>query len=103
PEEQLDYSRFIADEAHARGLAVGLKNSIDHAAELEPWFDFAVNEQCFQYDECRRLEPFLDAGKNVIIVEYRSELGQFCGDADQLGAVAMRKKLSLRVWRQSCP
>ena len=101
--DQVAYNRWLADAAHDRGLSVGLKNDLGQIRELEPHFDFAVNEQCFQYDECRRLEPFLDAGKNVIIVEYRSELGQFCGDADQLGAVAMRKKLSLRVWRQPCP
>ncbi len=62
-----------------------------------------MNEQCFQYDECRRLEPFLDAGKNVIIVEYDTRLGRFCPQAEELGAVAMRKKLSLKVWRQPCP
>ena len=66
-------------------------------------FDFAVNEQCFQYHECHRLAPFIDAGKNVIIIEYKTELGQFCPDADELGAVVMRKKLSLKVWRQPCP
>jgi hypothetical protein len=30
-------------------------------------------------------------------------LDQFCCEADELDAVAMRKKLSLRVWRQPCP
>jgi len=101
--DQLAYNRWLADAAHDRGLSVGLKNDLGQIDELEPDFDFAVNEQCFQYDECRRLEPFLDAGKNVIIVEYRSTLQEFCGGADELGAVAMRKKLSLKVWRQPCP
>lgn len=100
--DQLTYNRWLADAAHERGLSVGLKNDLGQVDELEPDFDFAVNEQCFQYDECERLEPFLDAGKNVIIVEYRSKLGQFCDEAADLGAVAMRKKLSLRVWRRPC-
>ena len=84
-------------------MSVGLKNDLGQVDELEPLFDFAVNEQCFQYRECDRLQPFLDAGKNVIIVEYKSRLGQFCAKAEELGAVAMRKKLSLKVWRQPCP
>ena len=62
---QLDFNRFLAGEAHARGLAVGLKNNLDQIAELVVDFDFAVNEQCFEYDECgayadsrRRGSPF---------------------------------------------
>ena len=101
--DQLAYNRWLADAAHDRGLSVGLKNDLGQIAALEPDFDFAVNEQCFQYRECDRLEPFLDAGKNVIIVEYKTKLEQFCDEAADLGAVAMRKKLSLKVWRQPCP
>ena len=41
--------------AHARGLSIGLKNDLDQVAALEPDFDWALNEQCFQYDECDRL------------------------------------------------
>jgi hypothetical protein len=101
--DQIAYNTWLADAAHAHGLSVGLKNDLGQIDELEPAFDFAVNEQCFQYDECDRLGPFLDAGKNVIIIEYKSKLGQFCDDAQELGAVAMRKKMSLKVWRQPCP
>lgn len=71
-ENQLDYNRFIAEEAHKRGLSVGLKNNLNQVAELEPFFDFSVNEQCFQYDECDLLEPFITAGKPVLTVEYES-------------------------------
>lgn len=49
---QLDYNRFLADQAHARGLAIGLKNAVAQLSDLAPSFDFAVNEQCFQYNEC---------------------------------------------------
>jgi hypothetical protein len=101
--DQIAYNTWLADAAHDHGLSVGLKNDLGQIDELEPLFDFAVNEQCFQYRECDRLEPFIDAGKNVIIVEYKTELGQFCDKAADLGAVAMRKKLSLKVWRQPCP
>lgn len=97
------YNTWLADAAHDRGLSVGLKNDLGQVDELEPFFDFAVNEQCFQYRECNRLQPFLDAGKNVIIIEYERSLDQLCGRAEELGAVAMRKRLSLKVWRRPCP
>src|SRR5690606_28687721 len=50
-EDQLRFNRWIADEVHKRGMAVALKNDPDQAAELEPYFDFVVSEQCFDYHE----------------------------------------------------
>lgn len=75
---QLDYNRFIADEARARGLAVGLKNDVDQLAALEPWFDFAVNEQCHEYDECGGYAAFTASGKPVFNAEYAAA---WAGDA----------------------
>ena len=40
-------------------MSVGLKNDLDQVPELVADFDFAVNEQCFQYEECDRLAPFI--------------------------------------------
>lgn len=71
-EQQLDYNRFLATEAHRRGLAIGLKNDLDQVAALQSAFDFAVNEQCHEYDECDRLNPFLSAGKPVFVAEYKA-------------------------------
>jgi hypothetical protein len=68
--DQLDYARFIANEAHQRGLSVGLKNDLDQIPELVDYFDFAVNEQCHEYDECEALQPFIEAGKPVFNAEY---------------------------------
>lgn len=70
PEDQLGFNRWLADEAHARGLAIGLKNDGDQAEELAPWFDFSVNEECHFYEECDQLAPFLSAGKPVFNAEY---------------------------------
>ncbi len=70
---QLDYNRFLATEAHARGLAVGLKNAVAQLADLAPSFDFAVNEQCFQYNECSGYSAFTVQGKPVFNVEYAAK------------------------------
>ena len=71
--DQLAFNRFVADEAHERDLAVGLKNDLDQLAELVDDFDFAVNEQCHEFDECEALAPFVDSGKPVFNAEYRDE------------------------------
>jgi len=68
--DQLAFNRFIANEAHRRGLAVGLKNDLGQIPQLVDYFDFSVNEQCFEFDECDQLAPFIDAGKPVLNAEY---------------------------------
>jgi hypothetical protein len=77
-DDQLDYNRFLAQEAHSRRLTIALKNDIDQVAELVDAFDFAVNEQCHEYDECDSLEPFINAGKPVFNAEYADD---FVNDA----------------------
>jgi hypothetical protein len=68
---QLDYNRMLAAQAHARGLRVALKNDVDQLARLAPQFDFAINEQCHQYNECSGYGVFTDAGKPVFNAEYK--------------------------------
>lgn len=69
--DQLDYNRFLAAQAHARGLAIGLKNDPDQARALSSDFDFAITEQCFEFSECRSYSSFIKAGKPVLNTEYR--------------------------------
>lgn len=86
---QLDYNRFLAAAAHARGLAIGLKNDIDQLAELEPHFDFAVNEQCFEYNECAAYVAFTSRNKPVLNAEYAARFRNNTGGArDALCAAA---------------
>ena len=100
--DQLAYNRFLAAEAHARGLSIGLKNDLGQAAALEPSFDFAVNEQCFQYNECNLLTPFLNAGKAVFNAEYDVSTSTLCPKARSLKIMAIRKNLSLDAFREAC-
>ena len=68
--DQLAYNRWLAAQAHARGLVVGLKNDVEQIASLVSSFDFAINESCFQYDECDQVAAFTRAGKGVLNIEY---------------------------------
>src|SRR5581483_9099351 len=49
---QLAYNLALAQMAHEDGLAVALKNDGGQIPDLVSSFDFAINEQCFQYHEC---------------------------------------------------
>ena len=101
--DQLAYNRWLAKAAHNRGLAIGLKNDPEQVGDLLPSFDFSVAEQCFQYDECDKLVPFVQAGKAVFDIEYELSPSSYCAKAASLGLTAIRKKLGLRAWRVACP
>lgn len=100
--DQLTFNRFVAAAAHARGLSVGLKNDLDQAAALQPRFDWALSEQCFEYHECDALRPFTRARKAVFVAEYHLAARAFCARARAAGYSAIRKRLALGAWRQAC-
>ncbi len=99
---QITYNKWLAEKAHARNLSIGLKNDIDQATELEPYFDWALNEQCFQYRECDTLKPFIEAGKTVCTTEYSLATAKFCAQANTLKFMSMKKKLDLDASREVC-
>lgn len=103
------YNKAIAEAAHERKLAVGLKNDLDQIEALVPYFDFAVNEQCHQYNECELLAPFIAAKKPVFNIEYGREyqspqgFKQLCQAATQRGFRTLVFSLALDgSLRQSC-
>ncbi len=69
--DQLTYNEWIANTAHSLGLSVGLKNDNDQTAQLEPYFDWALDEQCNQYSECNTENVFTQANKAVFNAEYQ--------------------------------
>jgi hypothetical protein len=93
-QDQLDYNRWIADQSHQRGLSVGLKNDVEQAAELEPSFDWALNEESWKYDEYSELSVFTNSNKAVFEVEY----GQTTPQADTMNSLhfnSMTRDLNL--------
>ena len=99
---QLDYDTFLATSAHARGLAVGLKNDLDQVKSLVSSFDFAVNEQCEQYTECDLLEPFIAAKKSVFGIEYKGTVSTVCPTANADNFDTDIKTLDLDATRTAC-
>lgn len=104
-DEALAYARWLAEEAHARGLAIGIKNVPELAAVLEPFFDWALLESCFAQGWCADMSIFIEKGKPVFAIEYVEEgmtTADFCAEAATLGFSAILKKRELDGWVEFC-
>ena len=101
-DDQTRYNLWIANEAHARGLSVGLKNDLEQIPLLEPFFDWALNEQCYEFDECNTLAPFTTANKAVFGVEYQGDPVEFCPVLQDLNYSWMLKGIDLDATRTDC-
>ncbi|WBQ03526.1 endo alpha-1,4 polygalactosaminidase [Kribbella sp. CA-293567] len=66
------YLSLLAKHAHSRRLAIGQKNTAELVGDRATvGLDFAVSEECGQYDECA---TYADAfGNNVLVIEYTAE------------------------------
>jgi hypothetical protein len=104
-EDQLRYNLWLANEAHARGLSLGLKNDPDQVEDLLHSFDWALTEDCFADKWCDRVLPFIRAGKAVFVAEYTDTgiaLDDFCSQAEKIGLSAILKHRELDAYREAC-
>jgi hypothetical protein len=101
--DSLRFTRWLARTAHRLGLAVGLKNSTGLVSALAGRFDFAVVEQCVQYDECERYRPFIRRGKPVYEVEYEGTPQSVCPEAGRMGINTIVKDVDLTAPSRPCP
>ncbi|KAF2799365.1 glycoside hydrolase family 114 protein [Melanomma pulvis-pyrius CBS 109.77] len=66
-----DYVNYLAGIAKTNNLAIGLKNSLDIIPLVLPNIQFAVNEQCHEFEnECALYKPVTAAGLAVFQIEY---------------------------------
>ncbi len=84
-DDQLKYNMWLTERAHFYGLAAALKNDVEQIQYLEPYFDFAIGEECFEEGNCKKFFPFIKSGKAVFGVEYNLEPSDFCGWAIEHG------------------
>jgi len=101
-QDQITFNTWLAGAAHARGLAIMLKNGPGIATELASVFDMALSEQCFQYSECGVYSAFINLGKPVFNVEYSLATSAFCSQANAMNFNSLRKNTSLNAYRVAC-
>ena len=103
---QLKYALWLVDEAHKRGLAIGVKNAPDQVKDLLEHFDFAITEDAFYYGWAEKMNPFVEAGKPVFDAEYTDLDGDFesyCKKSKELKFSTILKHRNLDAWLQTCP
>lgn len=99
-QEQLDFNGWIADAAHAHGLAVFQKNAPDKillkdrtGLMMVEKFDAILNEECQQYSECAPLAEYPKRGKLALNAEYA--VAPNCTTSNKYQINTIRKRLSL--------
>jgi hypothetical protein len=105
-EDQLQFALWLAQEAHARGLAIGVKNSPEQAPDLVEAFDFAITEDCFDQGWCEQMQLFIEAGKPVLAAEYTDTGVNFdaaCTWGTENRFSLILKHRELDAWLSSCP
>ncbi len=105
-EDQLAYARWLVDAAHARGLAIGLKNAPDMVTDSLSFFDFAITEDAFYYGWVDKVLPFIAAGKPVFAAEYTDmdvDFNAACAWGRQHNVNFILKNRILTAFRITCP
>lgn len=81
--DQLRYNRAVASWIHSAGMTAIQKGDIIQTRDLVAYFDATLNEECWQYRECRNpwnpetgkeqigLQAYTQAGKAVWGAEYK--------------------------------
>lgn len=104
--DQLNYAFWLAEQAHAHGLAIGQKNAPDQTKELVELYDFAITEDAFYYNWAEDMLPYIQAGKPVFAAEYTDlpgDFDDFCRRSQELGFSTILKHRNLDSWLVTCP
>lgn len=101
-DDAVDYLQFMADYAHDRGMAFGLKNGDDLVDRVVDFSQWVIIEQCVKYNECDEYQHFIKQNKPAFHIEY-SSVEEGCKGPNTKGFSTLIKKLSLNSWTRTCP
>ncbi|KAL4742143.1 glycoside hydrolase superfamily [Aspergillus similis] len=110
--DSADFVNWLAAEAHARGLSIGLKNAGSIIPRVIANMQWSVNEQCAEYNECDVFQQFVDEGKPVFHIEYPENGEVSTSGVDKVtvcaefkgaeGFSTVIKDMDLDEWVQAC-
>lgn len=107
--DAISFLKFLATEAHGLNLSIGLKNAGYLVPFVLDFMEWEVNEQCLQFRECGKFQPFIETGKPVFHIEYAdvvpgvsSTLNSLCGEEEARGFSTVLKHSQLDNWALNC-
>jgi len=88
------FNIMIAELAHKYGLSVGLKGNTTETGDLVNYFDWTLNEECWEFQECDYVyNSFIKAGKAAFNIEYAASPN--CTQANQWHMNSAKRDLNL--------
>ena len=104
-QDELIYIKWLADEAHSRGLSIGQKNAPALAEELWNICNWALVEDCYEWGWCDLMTPYIEYSKAVFAVEYTDagiDFSAFCSWCTENQYTGIQKNRNLDAWRVTC-
>ncbi|MCS7247596.1 MAG: endo alpha-1,4 polygalactosaminidase [Anaerolineales bacterium] len=107
-EDERRYALWLAEQAHQRHLAIGMKNAAYLVNDLLPHFEFMITEDCFARGWCEQARPFIESNKAVFAAEYTDQWttaqfqSQVCPQAIAWSFSAILKERLLNSWKMDC-
>ncbi len=107
-EDTQAFCEWMVQEAHARGLSIGQKNTEELVPLMYKKFDWALTEDVFHQHNEEEYSLYISAGKPVFSAEYTDELDikdfnrMVCPKANQLRYYPFLKHRDLTQWTYVC-
>jgi hypothetical protein len=77
----------IAKQQFNNKLLIGLKNAANLINTLESYFDFAIVEECYKYNECCMYEQFIQNNKPIFAIEYNVNQNDMIGLCNEFQSI----------------
>jgi Glycoside-hydrolase family GH114 len=104
-QDGVEYARWLADEAHARGMGIGQKNAPGLTRDLVDSYDWALTESCYSDgDWCSDVDAYVKTNKPVFMCEYaESSYSDACSAWKPKGFSPILKNMALDAAITFCP
>ncbi len=107
-QDVINYCKWLADEAHSRGLSIGQKNATELSDELVDSFDWILLEDAFADDFQEEAKIYITKNKAVFTTEYTDRMNEndflntVCSQASNLKYTAILKERELNNFVITC-
>jgi endo-alpha-1,4-polygalactosaminidase (GH114 family) len=104
----IKYSKWLANEAHLRGLSIGQKNATDLAIQLVDTFDWILLEDAFYYNFQDEAKIYITKNKAVFATEYTDNTNALkfnqviCPESKNMRFTALLKHRELDAYIEIC-